>query len=129
MLKRFLLLAIGMLLLLAPAPARADFKKIKIAVLDFQQNGRFDTPDVGKMVAEWFTTSLVETGRFDIIERRLLQQLIEEQKIGTSGIIDPRSASQIGKVLGVKTVVTGTVQSFEGRLEVNARLISVETGS
>ena len=129
MLKRFLLFAIGTFLLFTPGHACADFKKIKIAVLDFQQNGKFETPDVGKMVAEWFTTSLVETGRFDIIERRLLQQIIEEQKMGASGIIDARSASQIGRVLGVKTVVTGTVQSFEGRLEVNARLISVETGS
>ena len=127
--KRVLLLSLGILLLCPLGPAQADFKKIKIAVLDFQQNGRFDTPDVGKMVAEWFTTALVETGRFDIIERRLLQQIVDEQKIGASGIVEPGSASKLGRVLGVKTVVTGTVQSFDGRLEINARVINVETGS
>jgi WD40 repeat protein/TolB-like protein len=127
--KRVLLLSLAILLLCPLRPAQADFKKIKIAVLDFQQNGRFDTPDVGKMVAEWFTTALVETGRFDIIERRLLQQIVDEQKIGASGIVEPGSASKLGRVLGVKTVVTGTVQSFDGRLEINARVINVETGS
>jgi WD40 repeat protein/TolB-like protein len=129
MLQRVLLFTIGALILCLPNSAQADFRKIKVAVLDFQQNGKFETPDVGKMVAEWFTTALVETGRFDIIERRLLQQIVDEQKISVSGIIEPGSASRLGKVLGVKTVVTGTVQSFDGRLEINARVINVETGS
>lgn len=129
MLQRALLCTIGALILCLPGSAQADFRKIKVAVLDFQQNGKFETPDVGKMVAEWFTTALVETGRFDIIERRLLQQIVDEQKISVSGIIEPGSASRLGKVLGVKTVVTGTVQSFDGRLEINARVINVETGS
>lgn len=107
----------------------ADYRKIKIAVMDFQQNGTFDSADVGKIVAEWLTTSLVETGRFDVIERRLLQQLIEEQKIGKSGLVDPGSASKLGRLLGVKTIVSGTVQSYGGIYEINARLINVETGS
>ncbi|HCE69638.1 MAG: hypothetical protein A2X82_20015 [Geobacteraceae bacterium GWC2_55_20] len=109
--------------------AADDFKKTKIAVLDFQQQGKFEIEDIGKFAAEWLTTSLVETGRFDIVERRLLQKLLEEQKIGISGVIDQNSASKLGKVLGVKTVVTGTVLCFGGIIEINARLISVETGS
>ncbi len=107
----------------------AEYKKIKVAVVDFQENGTFDVKDVGKIVAEWFTTALVSTGRFDVIERRLLQQLLEEQKMGMTGLIDPRSASRLGKVLGVKTVVSGTVQSYDGIYEINVRLLNVETGS
>jgi len=107
----------------------AEFKKTKVAVVDFQENGAFDVKDVGKIVAEWFTTALVNTGRFDVIERRLLQQILEEQKMGVTGLIDPRSASRLGKVLGVKTVVSGTVQSYDGVSEINVRLLNVETGS
>jgi WD40 repeat protein/curli biogenesis system outer membrane secretion channel CsgG len=107
----------------------SDFRKIKVAVLDFQQNGTFDSHDIGKIVAEWFTTALVDSGRFEIIERRLLQQILEEQKIGSSGLIDPRSASQLGRLLGVKTVVSGTVQNYDRTFELNTRLIDVETGS
>jgi TolB-like protein len=111
------------------AGSSTDFRKIKVAVLDFQQNGVFETNDIGKIVAEWFTTALVESGRFEIIERRLLQQILEEQKIGASGLIDPRSASQLGRILGVKTVVSGTVQNYDRTYELNTRLIDVETGS
>lgn len=128
-----LLLPLLLLVLLAgsaqAAGAPTEFKKIKVAVLDFQQNGVFETNDIGKIVAEWFTTALVDSGRFEIIERRLLQQILEEQKIGTSGLIDPRSASQLGRILGVKTVVSGTVQNYDRTFELNTRLIDVETGS
>jgi WD40 repeat protein len=113
----------------AACVSAAEYKKIKVAVVDFQENGTFDVKDVGKIVAEWFTTALVTTGRFDVIERRLLQQLLEEQKMGMTGLIDPRSASKLGKVLGVKTVVSGTVQSYDGIYEINVRLLNVETGS
>jgi len=106
-----------------------DYHKTKVAVLDFQQQGSFSNQDVGKIVAEWFTTSLVEAGRFEVIERRLMQQILQEQKMGSSGLLDPNSASRIGKLLGVKTVVTGTVQSYERTYELNVRLINVETGA
>ncbi len=107
----------------------ADYHKTKVAVLDFQQQGTFSNQDVGKIVAEWFTTSLVEAGRFEVIERRLMQQILQEQKMGSSGLLDPASASRLGKLLGVKTVVTGTVQSYERTYELNVRLINVETGA
>ncbi len=111
------------------SPARADFKKTKIAVLDFTIQGEETTKDMGKIVSEWLITGLVETGRFDVIERRMLEKIMEEHKLGMTGIVDPESIAQLGKVLGVKTIVTGTVLSFEGMVEINARLISVETAS
>jgi len=111
--------------------AAADFKKTKIAVLDFQMQGdqSASSKDMGKIVAEWLITGLVETGRFDVIERRLLEKLLEEQKLGVTGAIDPNSAAQLGKILGVKIIVSGTVTSLEGYTEVNARLINVDSAS
>jgi TolB-like protein len=112
------------------SPARADFKKTKIAVLDFQMQGeQTNSKDMGKIVAEWLITGLVETGRFDVIERRLLEKLLEEQKLGVTGAIDPNSAAQLGKILGVKIIVSGTVTSLEGYTEINARLINVDSAS
>lgn len=123
------LLCCLMLLIGVATGSAAEYYKTKVAVLDFQQQGAFANQDVGKIVAEWFTTSLVETGRFEVIERRLMQQILQEQKMGSSGLLDPASASRLGKLLGVKTVVTGTVQSYERTYELNVRLINVETGA
>ncbi len=107
----------------------AEYRKTKVAVLDFQQQGRFETEGIGRIAAEWLTTSLVETGRFEIIERRLLNQILDEQKMSSSGLVDPTNATRLGKILGVKTVVTGTIQHYETIFELNVRLINVETGS
>jgi TolB-like protein len=115
---------------LLPGEASAEFKKTKIAVLDFTRQGEeYQTKDMGKIVAEWLITGLVETGRFDVIERRLLEKIMEEHALGASGAVDPESVAQLGKILGVKTIVSGTILSFEGTVEINARLIAVDTAS
>ncbi|MBI3398270.1 MAG: hypothetical protein HY026_03425 [Deltaproteobacteria bacterium] len=121
---------IFVILILIPQTSRADFKKTKIAVLDFQTQGeKFETEDIGKIVAEWLITALVKEGRFDVIERRLLEKILQEQKLGVSGVIDSESVAKLGKVLGAKVVVTGSVMKLRQFMEVNARLISVENGS
>jgi len=126
----FTLVIVTCLSIFIPSPCRAEFKKTKIAVLDFQLQGEdFDTKDMGKIVSEWLITGLVETGRFDVIERRLLEKVMEEHKLGMTGIVDPESVAQLGKVLGVKVIVSGTLLSFDKNVEINARLINVETGS
>jgi TolB-like protein len=127
---RYLLIVGSLLFTLALAlPVQADFKKIKVAVLDFQTEGNFEDKDVGKIVAEWLTTGLVEAGRFEIVERRLLKKIIDEQKIGASGLVDRDSTARLGRVLGVQTVVSGTVIKLDNSVEINARLLNVETGT
>lgn len=115
---------------LPASPASADFNKTKIAVLDFQLQGwNEDSADMGKIVAEWLITALVKEGRFDVIERRLLEKVLEEQKMHASGLVDESSASRLGKVLGARIVITGSVMRFQNIMEVNARIIEVESSS
>lgn len=127
--KRLIIL-FSMVLVFAANTTYADFKKTKIAVMDFQVQGeKLETEDIGKIVAEWLITALVQEGRFDVIERRLLEKILQEQKLGVSGVVDSDSVSKLGKVLGAKIVVTGSVMKIRQFMEVNARLINVENGS
>lgn len=108
----------------------AEYKKTKVAVLDFQLHGEgYETQDMGKIVAEWLITALVRDGRFEVIERRMLEKILTEQKLGLSGILDESSASKLGQMLGAKVVISGSVMSLKGQIEVNARIIDVQTGS
>lgn len=122
----FLLLAFGLL----PGSASAEFTKTKIAVLDFQMQGEEqENQDMGSIVAEWFITAMVKEGRFDVIERRLLQKILSEQQLVMTGVVDESSATQIGKLLGVKVIISGSVMKVREMLEVNARIIDVENAS
>ncbi|MDF1576886.1 MAG: FlgO family outer membrane protein [Desulfurivibrionaceae bacterium] len=129
--KRILALVMGLMLIVAaPFSAEADFKKTKIAVLDFELQGEgYETEDMGTIVAEWFITALVKEGRFDVVERAMLSKIMNEQKMGISGIVDESSATQLGKILGVKIIISGSVMKLQDVLEVNARIIDVETAS
>ena len=113
-----------------PLAANAEFKRIKIAVLDFELKGSgFETEDMGAIVAEWFITAFVKEGRFDVVERGLLKKILNEQKMGITGIIDETTATKIGKLLGVKIIISGSVLKLQNILEINARIIDVETAS
>ncbi|MBU0673129.1 MAG: hypothetical protein KJ950_00630 [Proteobacteria bacterium] len=125
-----LFVGLAFLGLALPGGAEADFNKTKIAVLDFSQQGEgFETEDMGQIVAEWFITALVKEGRFDVVERAMLQKILNEQQMSLIGILDENSATQLGKILGVKVIISGSVMKLQGVLEVNARIIDVETAS
>jgi len=128
--QRFINLILLIAFLLIPVTVCAEFSKTKIAVLDFQLQGeQFANKDMGKIVAEWFITAMVREGRFDVIERRMLQKLLNEQKLTMSGVVDANSATQIGKLLGVKVIITGSLMNLRNSTGINARIIDVESAS
>lgn len=111
-------------------PVMADFQRTKIAVLDFELIGdKLETTGMGAILSEWFITSIVKSGRFDVVERAMLQKIVSEQRLSTTGIIDDSSASELGKILGVKVIITGSVLKIGTAIEINSRVISVESGS
>ncbi len=84
--------------------------KKRIAVLDFEGNEKLEGK-VDLKLSDMLITSLVQTGKFDIIERTKIEKLINEQKLGISGMIDESTAAEMGKILGAEYVVFGTVTS------------------
>lgn len=131
MMKKIILILMALAISCAiSASAAADYEKTKIAVLDFDLKGEgYETDDMGAIVAEWCITALVKEGRFDVIERSLLYKILEEQKLGISGVVDEETATQLGRLLGVKVIISGSVLRVQHILEVNARIIDVETAA
>lgn len=124
-----LMVVLGLSILL-PCAVVADFQKTRIAVLDFQLQGKgYETSDMGKIVAEWFITAFVNEGRFDVIERGLLTKILKEQNLTMTGTVDSDIATQLGKLLGVKVIISGSVMRFQNIIEINARIIDVESAS
>jgi TolB-like protein len=102
-------------------------QKTTVAVVEFTDL-QGNTTDFGRFLAEELVTRLMETEKFRVIERQLLNKIIAEQKLSLTGVVDPASAKQLGKILGVDAIVSGTVTNLSQSLKVNARLISTETG-
>ena len=108
----------------------ADFQKSKIAILPFELQGEyFETEDLGKIVSEWLITAFVQNGRFEVIERKLLGQVLEEQQMVGAGLATQETAMEVGRILGVKVVISGTITKYRGMLDINARIIDVGSAS
>jgi len=103
-------------------------KTHKIAVIEFT-NLEGKVSDLGKYLAEELTTRLFRTGKFQIVERQLMKKMMEEQKLNASGLVDAKTASRFGQILGVDALTTGTIADLNTSVKINARLIAVETGS
>lgn len=102
-------------------------QKTTIAVIEFTDlQGR--VTDFGRFLAEELITRLYDTEKFKVIERQQLNKVIAEQKLSLTGVVDPASAKQLGKLLGVDAIASGTYSDLAQSLKVNARLISAATG-
>ena len=101
--------------------------KTTIAVVEFADLDG-NVTNFGRFLSEELITRLYETEKFKVIERQLLNQVIKEQKLQLTGIVDPGSAKQLGRVLGVDAIVSGSISDLTKTVRVNARLISTETG-
>jgi len=107
-------------------PSFAAEDKTKMAVLDFKTIG--DSADLGEGAAEILRTTLMQTGKYTVVERSMLKQVLDEQKLGLSGAIDQNTAIGIGKILGAKLVAVGSVVKMGDSYTLNIRFVDVETG-
>ncbi|MEA3475911.1 MAG: FlgO family outer membrane protein [Candidatus Cloacimonadota bacterium] len=105
----------------------AEDGKKKIAVIEFSGLDG-NVTQFGKYLAEELITRLFRTKKFEVVERQLLNKIISEQKLSITGMIDPNSAKELGRILGVDAIVSGTITDLGKSLKVNARIISAETG-
>lgn len=95
-----------------PQPARA-----RIAVLAFQlgfTNPKWEqTWDISIGVTELVEEALHKSGRYRIVERRQIEQVLREQGFGSGGSVDAATAAKIGRILGVQRLVMGSVNQFD----------------
>ena len=99
-----------------------------IAVAGFSYSDKRESRD-GNVIVERFTTELVKIKKFKIIEREEIEKVFTELKLQESGAVETDSIQRAGKILGVDWMLLGTLTELEGRqIEINARLVSVESG-
>ena len=90
----------------------------KVAVLPFAAN----PSSIGWEYAEEFSLFMGKLRRFDMIERMQVKKLLEEQDFNAARI-DDAAAVRIGKLVGAKGIVLGSISDC-----VNVRLVDTETG-
>lgn len=89
----------------------------RVAVIGFDSTApgyiwRIDS-ELSKAATDLMMNALIKTERFRVFERIKLDAILKEQDFQAySGRVDPSTAVEIGKMLGVDLIVTGNVTSI-----------------
>ncbi len=86
--------------------------KKRIAVVDFVNKTAYGRGRLGSAATDILINELVRSQQFIMIERDKLNQIMQEQGLGMSGVVDARTATKAGRVLGLNAIVTGSVSQF-----------------
>ncbi len=102
------------------------------------------------LVSEFVIEKLIDSERFNVVEREVLMNIMQEHNLNMSGMIDPMTAVQVGKLAGANFFVAGSVTGLSTKksgagyensnlgsvggnmntviANVTARIIDIETG-
>jgi curli biogenesis system outer membrane secretion channel CsgG len=96
--------------------------KPRVAVLEFGNKAAHGNwGRVGEAAQDMFITELVKSGKYSVIDRERLDAIMREKNLSLSGDIDPRTAIQAGKLLGVEYMLFGNITEF-GETESKAQV-------
>jgi hypothetical protein len=103
-------------------------ERMGVAVLPFQNKGA--SRDLGEIILDKMITVLWSQDRFKVMERAALNQVLAEQSLGQTGIVDAATAAEIGKGIGVDAIIIGSVAaSASGALSIDTRVIDTESAA
>jgi len=81
----------------------------KIAIMNFTNAPNYSTS--GEVVSALASQCFAQSG-FTVIERNRFNDLINEQKLSNSGIVEDGQAIKLGKMIGVDAIVVGVVGQY-----------------
>jgi curli biogenesis system outer membrane secretion channel CsgG len=103
---------------IAPSVAFAQ-AKIRIAIWDFDNNAATSWwfyNEMGPAARNHIDTAFSEieelSSKFTVLEREKLALIMKEQGLSAAGAVDPQTAAKVGRLLGVKYILTGGIDKF-----------------
>ncbi|MFA4907888.1 MAG: FISUMP domain-containing protein [archaeon] len=115
------------LLIIAIFLASALFGQTNIAVIDFSGNN-VSVSDA-RALTDRLRATLFMTGKFVILEREKMDEILKEQGFQQSGCTSDACAVEVGQLLAVEQMIVGSISKVGQTYSVTARLVGMEKGS
>ncbi|MDQ2704657.1 MAG: hypothetical protein M3Y43_05810 [Pseudomonadota bacterium] len=102
----------------SPADSMPRSSRPTAAILDFEfgaiENWWGGTWNIGKGIADLMVEELLQKGQLRLLERKQIENVLGEQDLANSNRADVSAgeAARLGKVLGAKLLITGSVTKF-----------------
>ncbi len=123
--KRLSFLAAVILLSLLTSPAFSN-DKLRVGVVEFVEKNNIGLENSGKIIPEILVTHLKNIGVYSLSERILLKKALQEQEFQMTGIVSGETAVKLGKIYGLKAIITGTAVKIGNKTTISGRIINAE---
>ena len=103
-------------LAVVPRVAAADGNPT-IAVLNFTTQGLtsdwYGNFEPGVALSDLVTDQLVNVGKFNVVDRKHLADIMQEHQLSTGGEVSPATLVQSGQLTGARYLITGNILQFD----------------
>ena len=100
--------------------------KPTVAILDFEGQG-VDASEV-QTLSERMRTEIGNTNAVRLIERKAVEKIMMEQGLQQSGCTSDECAAEVGQLLGVQFMISGSIGKMGKSYTIDCKMFSVETG-
>ncbi len=98
-----------------------------VAVLDFKANGVADYE--AETLTERLRSEIAKTETYRLVDRKLLDKIMQEQALQQSGCTTDECAAEVGELLGVQFMINGSIGKLGNTFTIDIKLVSVTTGA
>ena len=110
-----------------PIFAQVTEGKQTVAVLEFE--GRGISQLESKTLTDRLMSEMVNTNAVIMVERNQMDEILNEQGFQQSGCTSSECAAEVGALLGVQNMVSGSFGKLGNSYTIDAKMFSVETGA
>ncbi len=117
------------LLLIYPLPGMAAWQSdgtLNVAVMDIVSRVENENIDAAT-ISDMLQARLVEKKAFRIVERAMLNKILEEKKLHMMGLTDA-DASRVGAMAGADKIITGSISRMADRYVILVKGIDTRSG-
>ncbi len=97
-------------------------------LIDFESVGYSVQEGESQLLGIGITNALLQDSKIRLVERVLLDKLLEELKLGTSKLTDQNTALSLGKIMAARLILSGKIIHAGNHKEISVRMIETETG-
>jgi len=105
---------------------QAQSGKPTVAILDFEGQG-VSASEV-QTLTERMRTEIGNTKAVRLIERKAVEKIMMEQGFQQSGCTTDECAAEVGQLLGVQFMISGSIGKMGKSYTIDCKMFSVETG-
>ncbi len=112
-----------------PRQKAANVAPRRTVVFPFEEtNPPAEELGLGAALSEMLITAVANSPSVTVIERSQINSILEESKYQMSGYTSTEESIEIGNLLNSEIIIVGSVSRFGERVELDARVIRLETG-